>query len=272
MAFRVESWTHFSLTLTKSLNRLEAESVKEFIWLGWGRWTLFRGPFTVRCHVLFLSSLGQRSQRAMAWSHTLAGWLDSAWLRCEGRSSKSTVTINAAKSWEFFILFYFFLLYLIFILTAFLQFPSCLQIRTGVFLVPVALKTHTHCFNVLRPLLYLFGLARFPSFCHASFSLCFTAGPHGRGACLLTLSPEGSGISESKYVPMSTIREGTMACLLACAGVRWGFGPACCDHTSAPFTTVTLLSHVYTQGGDRRFDGAYYCISLLSRVKQQQTV
>lgn len=100
------------------------------------------------------------------------------------------------------------------------------------------------CFNVLPPFLCLFGLARFPSFCHASFSLCFTAGPQGRGACLLTLSPEGSGISESKYVPMATIREETMACLLAYAGVRWGSGSTCCNHTSAPFTTVALLSRV----------------------------
>lgn len=59
---------------------------------------------------------------------------------------------------------------------------------------------YSHCFKVLPPFLYLLRLARFPSFCHASFSLCFTAGPRGRGACLLTLSAEGSDISESKYM------------------------------------------------------------------------
>lgn len=63
-----------------------------------------------------------------------------------------------------------------------------------------------------------------------------------------------------------------MGCLLAYAGVGWGFGPACCNHTNAPFTIVTLLSHVQTQSGDRRFHGAYYSIFLLSRVKQPQTV
>lgn len=40
---------------------------------------------------------------------------------------------------------------------------------------------YSHCFNVIPPFLYLFGLARFPSFCHASFSLCFTAGHRGEG-------------------------------------------------------------------------------------------
>lgn len=89
---------------------------------------------------------------------------------------------------------------------------------------------YSHWFSVLPPFLHLFGLARFPSFCHASFSLCFLLrargwgeagrGVGGREACLLTLSPEGSGISQSKYVSMSTTREETMGCLLADAGLR----------------------------------------------------
>lgn len=59
--------------------------------------------------------------------------------------------------------------------------------------------------------------------------------------------------------------------LLAYGGVSWGFGRACCDHTSAPFTTVTLLSRVQTQSGDRCFRGARYCRFLVSRAKQPQT-
>lgn len=102
-SLQIKSTELDTLALTNSLNQLEAESVKEFIWLGWGRRTLFRGSFTVRCHVLFLNSLGQRSQRAMAWSHMLAGLLDSVWLKCEGRSSKSPVTVNDAQSWEMFL-------------------------------------------------------------------------------------------------------------------------------------------------------------------------
>lgn len=150
-----------------------------------------------------------------------------------------------------------------------------MKLQAGVSLVSAALETNTLCFTVgsfrfLPPFLYL---PRFPSFCHASFSLCFTAEPQGRGACLHTLSPEGSGISESKHVAAkSTIWEETMGCLLAYGGVSWGFGPACCDHTSAPFTTVPLLSRVQTQSGDRCFRGARYCRFLFSRVKQPQTV
>lgn len=69
--------------------------------------------------------------------------------------------------------------------------------------------------------------ALFPSFCHASFGLWFTARRWGRGACLLTLSPEGAGrkltITMSKYVhAKSTLLKGIVGCLLA--GL-WPHGP-----------------------------------------------
>lgn len=65
-------------------------------------------------------------------------------------------------------------------------------------------------------------------------------------------------------------REARLVC--AYAGVRWGCDPLCCHHTSASFTTVTLPLRVQTQGADRRRHAAHYCVFLLARPKQLQTV
>lgn len=120
-----------------------------------------------------------------------------------------------------------------------LLFPSRLQLWRVLPLVSVDTNLFVTCFSSfkLQPYVYLpFWLAHFPSFCHASLGLWFTAGLQGRGACLLALSPEGAGITESKYVhAKSTLLKGT------------------CRHTGPPFTTVMFLSHAGTQCGDRYF-------------------
>lgn len=79
------------------------------------------------------------------------------------------------------------------------------------------------------PLFCTILTALFPSFCYASFSLWFTAGPQGRGACLLTLSPEGAGkklaITMSKYVhAKSPPAEGNCGLFVGVCGAGWGVG------------------------------------------------
>lgn len=70
---------------------------------------------------------------------------------------------------------------------------------------------------------------------------------------MLTLSPEGAGITVSKYVhAKSTLLKGTLGCLLAYAE-RDGPRRLCCCHTGPSFTTVRFLSHAGTQSGDRHF-------------------
>lgn len=122
------------------------------------------------------------------------------------------------------------------------------------------------------PLFFIFLTALFSPFCYASFSLQFTAGPQRRGACLLTLSPEGAGkkltITMSKYVhAKSPLLKGIVGCLLAYAVrdgelevVPWPYSP--------PFTTVIFLSHVHTHSGDRCLCCCLYCSFLSSWVKQ----
>lgn len=92
-------------------------------------------------------------------------------------------------------------------------------------------------------------------FCHASFSPRFTAAPRGSGTCLLTLSPEGSGFTMSKYVHAKvTPAEGKRGLFVGVCMLRWELG-GCVVTTRPPLllTTAIFPSRASVKSGDRCF-------------------
>lgn len=98
------------------------------------------------------------------------------------------------------------------------------------------LSVSTSTLSNFTPLFFTFLTALFPSFCYASFSFWFTAGPQGRGACLLTLSPEGAGkklaITMSKYVHAKSPL--LMGIVCWCMRGEMGSWRPCRDHMGPP--------------------------------------
>lgn len=126
----------------------------------------------------------------MAWSHMLAGLLDSAWLRCKGRSSQSPVTINAAQFWEFF---FFCCLYLIFFLSALLPFPSRLAAVNGCISgICRSGGKHTWCILTVSVFFLLFftflDLLVSPPFVMHLSAFAFYCGPTGGEGHVCSLS------------------------------------------------------------------------------------
>lgn len=165
------------------------------------------------------------------WILPLYDWRDST-KRKLGAAKQSTMTVG----WSLLLIYVFpyrkyllnrdwIKLFLKFVFAVFQQSFFYLSSFCGRSGNKHSLFTYSPCFNSdafkLYPFFFItFRTALLPSFCSVSFSLWFTAGPQGRGACLLTLSPVGTSrklaIPMSKYVHANLpILRGIVGCLLA---------------------------------------------------------